>query len=73
MTQDAQDRDRIVAAEIEAGRCPFGMLQAGQTIAHCPLGFPGCGCGDELLVNPHLRVGEEYVSIVERKEEDQDA
>lgn len=52
------DRDKLVAAEIKAGRCPFGMLRDGQTIAHCLLGFPGCECGDELMLNPYLQVGE---------------
>lgn len=50
-----QDRDRIVAHEIQSGRCPFGMLKPGQTIAHCMLGFPGCGCGDEMMLNPFLQ------------------
>lgn len=52
MTDD--ERDRFVAAEIHAGRCPFGYLQPGQSIAHCPLGFPGCGCGDEMQLNPYI-------------------
>ncbi len=50
-----EDRDRFVAGEIRAGRCPFGKLQPGQGIGHCPLGFPGCGCGDELLENKFLQ------------------
>lgn len=50
----ADRRDKIVADEIRAGHCPFGHLQPGQTIMHCPLGFPGCGCGDELMLNPYL-------------------
>jgi len=53
MTSD--ERDRIVADEIRAGRCPFGQLRPGETLAHCPLGFPGCGCGDELMINPYLK------------------
>lgn len=59
MIQDVRNRDQIVAAEIKAGKCPFGMLQEGQTIAHCPTGFPGCGCSDELMLNPYLQEGEE--------------
>jgi hypothetical protein len=51
------ERDRIVADAIHRGECPFGMLAPGQTIAHCPLGFPGCGCGDEVLANPFLKDG----------------
>lgn len=47
-------RDRDVADTINAGKCPFGNLSEGQTMAHCPSGFPGCGCGDELICNPHL-------------------
>lgn len=53
MTED--ERDKIVAEKIKAGRCPFGYLKEGQTIAHCPLGFPGCSCGDELELNPYLQ------------------
>ncbi len=49
------ERDRMVAGEILAGRCPFGYLKPGQSIAHCPLGFPGCGCADELYANPYLQ------------------
>lgn len=49
------ERDKLVADEIRAGRCPFGYLKEGQTIGHCPLGFPGCGCGDELMLNEHLK------------------
>lgn len=50
-------RDKLVADSIKSGKCPFGMLKEGQTIGHCPLGFPGCGCGDELMVNPYLTDG----------------
>lgn len=50
-----EERDKFVAEEIRAGKCPFGMLKEGQTIGHCPLGFPGCGCADEEMVNPFLR------------------
>ena len=49
-----EDRDKIVADEIKAGRCPFGYLKEGQSMGHCPLGFPGCGCADERMLNPHL-------------------
>jgi hypothetical protein len=48
------EQELHVANEIKARRCPFGHLEKGQTMAHCPLGFPGCGCGDEWMVNPHL-------------------
>jgi len=30
------------------------MLKEGQTISHCPSGFPGCGCADEIQLNPHM-------------------
>jgi len=53
LTEDA--RDRIVAKVIRRGECPFGQLKPGQTIGHCPLGFPGCGCADELELNPYLQ------------------
>jgi hypothetical protein len=52
MTED--ERDRFVADEIRAGRCPFGNLREGEGIAHCPSGFPGCGCADELMLNSYL-------------------
>lgn len=54
-----EDRDRHVAGEIRAGRCPFGMLDEGQTMAQCPFGFPGCGCADEWMVNPLLKESNE--------------
>lgn len=53
--------DRYVADEIKAGRCPFGNLKEGMSMAYCPLGFPGCGCGDELMLNPFLKEGERGV------------
>jgi hypothetical protein len=36
-------------ALIRAGKCPWGCLEEGQGIGHCPLGFPGCNCADELM------------------------
>jgi hypothetical protein len=47
-------RDRLVASVIKAGRCPYGYLKEGQPMAQCPLGFPGCGCADEIELNPFL-------------------
>lgn len=52
-TQDKRDHD--VAEAIKRGECPFHMLKPGQVMAHCPLGFPGCGCADELMLNPYLQ------------------
>lgn len=52
--QDEKDRDKIVADAIKSGKCPFGMLEEGQTMGQCPSGFPGCGCADEKMLNPHL-------------------
>jgi hypothetical protein len=49
-----RERNRFVAEAIGEGKCPFGQLQDGQVMAQCPLGFPGCGCADELLLNPYL-------------------
>jgi hypothetical protein len=49
------ERDQIVAEAIKQGKCPFGYLKEGQTIVHCPLGFPGCGCADEIQLNEHLK------------------
>lgn len=53
MTDD--ERDRIVAEAIRGGNCPFGELAEGENIARCPLGFPGCGCADEMTLNPYLK------------------
>lgn len=53
MTMD--EVNRITADTIKSGKCPFGQLKEGQTLAHCPLGFPGCGCADELVFNPYLQ------------------
>ena len=47
-------RDELVAGYIRQGECPFKQLKPGQTIAHCPLGFPGCACADEIETNPYL-------------------
>lgn len=58
MIQD--ERDKFVADEIRAGRCPFGSLKEGQTMAHCPSGFPGCGCADELMLNEYLNEKDHY-------------
>jgi hypothetical protein len=52
MTED--ERNHVVATAILAGLCPFGEVGEGLTMAHCPLGFPGCGCADELAANPEL-------------------
>ena len=52
---DDDTRDRLVAERIKAGECPFGWLKPGQTMAHCRLGFPGCGCGDEWMLNRYLQ------------------
>lgn len=51
-----KEQEKYVADEIRAGRCPFGMLEDGQTMAHCPLGLPGCSCADEWMLNPNLTV-----------------
>lgn len=51
---DEKDRDKIVADAIKSGKCPFGMLEEGQTMGHCPIGFPGCACADEWIVNTLL-------------------
>ena len=49
-----EERDKIVAEAIKGGKCPFGYLKEGQSMGHCPLGFPGCGCADEWMLNPYL-------------------
>lgn len=53
MTKD--ERDLLVARAIRDGRCPFDQLPPDTDMSHCPLGFPGCGCADELMLNPHLQ------------------
>lgn len=59
MTDDERDRerdrDRKVADAIKRGECPFGSLKPGEYISQCPSGFPGCGCADELMLNPYMR------------------
>jgi hypothetical protein len=49
-----QRRDKQVADEIMTGRCPFAALKPSQSMAHCPSGFPGCACADEIMCNPFL-------------------
>lgn len=72
MTED--ERDRIVADAIKAGKCPFGNLQEGLTMVHCPLGFPGCGCADEMDLNPYLKSRKDLPPLTEaqRKSLDDD-
>jgi hypothetical protein len=32
------------------GLCPFGAYVGNPpTVTRCPLGFPGCSCGDEMV------------------------
>jgi hypothetical protein len=50
-----EERDRTVAEAIKRKECPFGHVLPGESLATCPLGFPGCGCADELLLNPFLQ------------------
>ena len=52
------EQEQQVVDDIKAGLCPFGLLKPGQRMGHCPLGFPGCGCADELLNNPALQGAE---------------
>lgn len=49
-----EQRDRHVSEEIRDGRCPFGVVERGQDLATCQLGFPGCHCADEFELNPFL-------------------
>ena len=49
------DKEDYIVEKIEKGECPFGVLKEGKVIAQCPLGFPGCACGDELMLNPRLQ------------------
>jgi len=57
LTKD--ERDQIVARVIQAGFCPFEMVEDGKPLNTCPLGFPGCGCADEWMYNPYLKGREE--------------
>lgn len=50
----SEETIQYIADEIRAGRCPFGRLSEGQSMAHCPSGFPGCACADEWTCNPIL-------------------
>lgn len=31
--------------------CPYGMLPPGEPMAKCPGGFPGCSCGDDMMLD----------------------
>jgi hypothetical protein len=48
------ERDYFVAKIIRKGKCPFSNLKEGQSMGHCPLGFPGCNCADEIMLNEYL-------------------
>ena len=54
-----REKQKLVAMVIESGRCPFGVVPPGEEMGTCRLGFPGCGCMDERMLNPHLQTGEE--------------
>ncbi len=50
---EVKDNGRsALLAEIKEGKCPFGQLKEGQNMGHCPAGFPGCACMDELMADP---------------------
>ncbi len=53
MEQDAWNK--LVADIIKSGKCPFDVLPKGEPMAKCPLGFPGCACAAELMLNPYLQ------------------
>ena len=48
------NNEKVIAEAILRGECPFGELKEGQSMGHCPLGFPSCGCADEYMINPFL-------------------
>lgn len=48
------ENDQLRAMLIRNRLCPFGKLKEGQVMAHCPSGFPGCACGDEIVNNKYL-------------------
>ena len=31
--------------------CPYGCLPPGEPMAKCPVGFPGCSCGDDMMLD----------------------
>lgn len=51
---DRLAQEACTAAQIARGICPWRMTAHGE-MAKCPLGFPGCSCADELMLNPHLQ------------------
>jgi len=48
------EKQKLVAMLIKNKICPFGVQAPGKEVATCPAGFPGCGCADELVLNPYL-------------------
>ena len=53
------EKQKLVAMLIKNNICPFGVQPPGKALATCPSGFPGCGCADELMLNPYLDIGQE--------------
>lgn len=49
------ENEALKATIIKRRLCPFGRLEEGQSMAHCPSGFPGCACGDEIQTNKYLQ------------------
>lgn len=67
--------DKLKADTIRAGKCPFDELKPGQTMAHCPLGFPGCECAYEIEHNQYLydmqeKLVESYSEYMKSRPED---
>ena len=60
-----EEGDWLVAEAIKRGECPFGCLKPGQNMSHCELGFPGCACADELMLNPYLQEKNDLVPTEE--------
>ena len=53
------EKQKLVAMLIKNSICPFGVQPPGKALATCPSGFPGCGCADELMLNPYLGIEQE--------------
>lgn len=49
-----EDKEKLIALCIRNDICPFIQGLKPSSLL-CPRGFPGCGCEDEVLLNPHLQ------------------
>ena len=43
---------RLKVMLINTGTCIYRVNKPGAPLGACPLGFPGCGCADDLVDDP---------------------